>query len=368
MLKERLEKLKDLMQAQRLDCVTVMPGPNMHYFAELEFHLSERPILAFFPLAGEPALVVPGFEKFKTSNTPEPLPWRIFDWRDEDGADNAFATCCQALGLAGKRIGVESFGLRFKEYQLLQASAAGAEIVPADPLITTLRQVKGSEEIGRMRAAIKLVEGVLAETLPKIKTGMTEKEVAAELLVGLFRAGSEALPFDPLVQTGKTGATPHAAPGERKLKAGDLLIIDVGARVKGYASDLTRTFAVGDINDKAREIYQLVKQANAAGREASRPGAACQEVDRAARRVIDEHDYGQYFIHRTGHGLGLEGHEPPYLVEGDSSLLQPGMTYTVEPGIYIQGVGGVRIEDNVVITADGAETLTTFNRDLTTVG
>ena len=368
MIKNRLEKLNGLLDKCNLDGVAIMPGPNMHYFADLDFHLSERTILALFLPGEDPALIVPGFEQFKVEHTPEPLPWRIFPWRDEDGVQGAFQACCEALGIAGKRIGVESFGLRFQEYALLQQYAAGAEIVPADPLITQMRQTKDEVEIARMREAIALVEGVLQETLPKIKIGMTEKEVAAELLVGLFKAGSEALPFDPLVQTGATGATPHASPGERRLAEGDLLIIDVGARVKGYASDITRTFAVGEISPKAKEIYKLVNQANAAGRAASKPGAACQDVDRAARAIIEEHDYGQYFIHRTGHGLGLEGHEPPYLVEGDTNLLEPGMTYTVEPGIYIQGVGGVRIEDNVVITKTGAETLTSFSRDLMTVG
>ena len=368
MITDRLQTLRRLMAQHHLDCVTVMPGPNMHYFTDLEFHLSERVILAFFPAQGDPALVVPGFEKFKTMAVTQPLLWHIFDWSDEDGVEGAFAACCEALELRGKRIGVESLGLRFAEYQLLTAGTPEGEIVPADALITTMRQAKDAAEIERMRAAVDLVEGVLEETVPKIRVGMMEKEVAAELLVGLFRAGSEALPFDPLVQTGPTGATPHASSGDRRLAEGDLLIIDMGARVKGYVSDLTRTFAVGAISEKARDIYEVVRQANAAGRAASQPGALCQDVDRAARRVIDEADYGEYFIHRTGHGIGLEGHEPPYLVEGDTLPLQPGMTFTVEPGIYIQGVGGVRIEDNVVITENGAETLTTFSRDLITVG
>jgi len=368
MIKARLDKLKTLMEKHQLDCVTIMPGPNMRYFAGLAFHLSERPILAFFPREGEPALVVPGFESFKATAAPGPFSWRVFAWSDEEGAEGAFAACCQALRLAEKGVGVEKLGLRVEEYWLLQKHAPGMTALPADPLITALRQVKDTTEIEKMKAAVRLVEAVLAETLPKIKIGMTEKEVAAELMVGLFKGGSEALPFDPLVQTGATGATPHAGPGERKIAAGDLLIIDFGARVDGYASDLTRTFAVGAINDKARQVYALVQQANAAARQAARPGLTGEALDRVARTIIDEADYGEYFIHRTGHGLGLEGHEPPYIVAGNTSPLEPGMTFTIEPGVYIQGVGGVRIEDNVVITESGAETLTTFSRDLIAVG
>ncbi|MFQ5420109.1 MAG: M24 family metallopeptidase, partial [Anaerolineae bacterium] len=346
----------------------IMPGPNMHYFTDLDFHTSERPIVAFFPTTGDPALVVPGFESFKASNAAGALPWRIFSWSDEEGVDGAFAACCAALQLSGKRVGVEELGWRFKEHSLLQAHAAGVAVVPADPLITSMRQVKDALEIERMKAAVHIAEGALAATLPKIKIGMTEREVAAELMVALLKGGSGPLPFSPLVQTGATGATPHASAGDRKLAEGDLLIIDMGARVQGYASDITRTFAVGAISDKAKQIYEVVKQANAAGRAASKPGATCQDVDRAARAVIEGHDYGEYFIHRTGHGLGLEGHEPPFMVEGDTTLLEAGLTYTVEPGIYIQGVGGVRIEDDVVITAAGADSLTTFDRALTTVG
>ncbi|MEM7031890.1 MAG: Xaa-Pro peptidase family protein [Chloroflexota bacterium] len=368
MIHVRLEKLTQHMVTNNLDCVAIMPGPNMHYFAELDFHLSERPILAFFQQAGDPALVVPGFEQFKTTASPDPLPWRIFPWDDEEGPAGAFAACCEALGLNEKRLGVESLALRFAEYQLVTNNAPNVMITDADPLITEMRQIKDEVEIAHMRAAVEVVETALTEIIPKIKVGMTEKEVAAELLVSLFKGGSEALPFDPLVQTGETGATPHASPGDRQIREGDLLIIDIGARINGYVSDITRTFAVKSLNEKAQQVYEAVKQANAAGRTASKPGIACQDVDRAARQIIDEADFGEYFIHRTGHGIGLEGHEPPYMVEGDKNPLEPGMTYTVEPGIYIQGVGGVRIEDDVVITENGAESLTSFNRELTLVG
>lgn len=368
MLRARLEKLRTLMRKHDFNCVAIMPGPNMHYFAGLGFHLSERPILAFFPSEGDPALVVPGFESFKATNSTGPFAWRVFAWSDEEGVGNAFAACCQVLQLANKRVGVEKLGMRVEEYWLLQTHAPGVAALPADPLITTMRQVKDAAELKKMKAAVKLVEAVLEDTLPKIKIGMTEKEVAAELMVGLFKGGSEALPFEPLVQTGPTSATPHAHPGDRKIAEGDLLIIDIGARVDGYTSDLTRTFAVGTISEKAKQIYELVKQANVEARQAARPGLTCEALDQVARTIIDEADYGEYFIHRTGHGLGLEGHESPYIVEGNTNLLEPGMTFTIEPGVYIQGIGGVRIEDNVVITKTGAETLTTFSRDLMTVG
>jgi Xaa-Pro dipeptidase len=146
------------------------------------------------------------------------------------------------------------------------------------------------------------------------------------------------------------------------------LLIDYGASVNGYASDITRTFAIGTLSPELAQVHEIVQAANAAGRAAAGPGVSCQEVDRAARRVIEDAGYGEYFIHRTGHGLGLETHEPPYMVEGNARRLQVGMTFTVEPGIYLPGRGGVRVEDDVVITEEGCESLTTLARDLKIVG
>ncbi len=374
MIKNRVNALLQGMTTYNLDYVAIMPGSGMEYFADLAFHLMERPIAAFFSQSDltaniiAPALVAPGFEIAKLATMDHPFAWQTFPWSDEEGPEGAFRACAEALGLSGQRIGVEELVMRVKEYTLLSEAAPGVMIGSADPLISSLRLIKDAEEINRMKAAVTLVEQVLADTLPYIKIGMTEKEIAALLTINLFQAGSGPLPFDPLVQTGETGSAPHAFPGERALAEGDLLIIDVGARVDGYVSDITRTFAVGAIREEIRHYYDLVLRANEAGRQATKPGLECQAIDRAARRVIEEGDAGQYFIHRTGHGIGLDEHEPPYIVEGDESTLQSGMTFTVEPGLYMAGLGGIRIEDNVLVTADGVETLTTFSRELQVVG
>jgi Xaa-Pro dipeptidase len=193
---------------------------------------------------------------------------------------------------------------------------------------------------------------------------MSEREIAAELTVNLLKGGSSGASFQPLVQTGPNTAEPHSATSSRRLERGELLLIDFGARVGGYVSDITRTLAMGEPEAELSKVYEIVQAANAAGQSAAGPGVPCQEVDRAARRVIDDAGYGPYFIHRTGHGLGLEVHEPPYIVEGNMQRLETGMTFTVEPGIYLPGRGGVRVEDDVVITEDGCESLTTFERNL----
>ncbi len=198
---------------------------------------------------------------------------------------------------------------------------------------------------------------------------MTEKEIAAELVVQLLRHGSQSdMPFAPIVSSGPNSANPHAVPSDRKLRPGDLLVVDWGAAVDGYISDLTRTFAVGKVDEEYRKIHQIVLEANAAGRAAAQPGVPCANVDSAARTVIEKAGYGQYFTHRTGHGIGMEPHEDPYMRGDNLQLLEPGMAFTVEPGIYLPGRNGVRIEDNVVITEDGAECLSDMPRELRVVG
>jgi Xaa-Pro dipeptidase len=198
---------------------------------------------------------------------------------------------------------------------------------------------------------------------------MTEKELAAELMTQLLKHGSEPeLPFAPIISGGPNSANPHASPSERRLQAGDLLVVDWGATYDGYISDLTRTFAVGEVDEEYKKIHQIVQDANAAGRAAGKPGAPCAAVDKAARDVIEQAGYGVYFTHRTGHGIGMEGHEEPYMRGDNMQLLEPGMAFTVEPGIYLPGRNGVRIEDNVVITETGADVLSDMAREIRVVG
>jgi Xaa-Pro dipeptidase len=215
---------------------------------------------------------------------------------------------------------------------------------------------------------VAIAQEALARTLEAVKPGMTEQGVAAELMVNLLRGGSEGMPFAPLVQSGPNSASPHGGTSSRRLEVGDLLLLDFGAMVDGYPSDITRTFAVGEVDAELPDVYRIVRAANAAGQAAVRPGVSCQDVDRAARRVIEDAGYGPYFIHRTGHGLGLEVHEPPYIVDGNEQTLEVGMTFTIEPGVYLPGRGGIRVEDNVVVTKDGCDSLTTFERELQVVG
>jgi Xaa-Pro dipeptidase len=243
------------------------------------------------------------------------------------------------------------------------------KFVSAEAIFTSLRMQKDAQEVDAMRRAVQIAQQALKAALPMIKAGVTEHEIASELVIQLLRAGSDPdLPFHPIVSGGPHSADPHASPGSRPLENGDLLVIDWGAAYQGYISDLTRTFAIGAVEPEFQRIYEYVRLANEAGRAAGRPGTTAGAVDHATREVIVDGGYGAQFFHRTGHGIGMEAHEPPYMYGENELVLTPGMAFTVEPGIYLTGRGGVRIEDNVVITENGAETLSTFPRELITLG
>lgn len=361
----RVERLQQITATTNLAAIALVPGPNMVYFTGLHFHLSERPTLVLIPKqAGQtPVIILPALEADKPDSAPFKM--QKFTYTDEDGPAGAFQQACAALNLKGAWLGVEGRRMRVLETHYLDEFAPGIQYEMAESLIAQLRARKDESELAFTRQAIDVAQRALLATLPFVKPGVSEREIAAELSIQLFQAGSEELPFQPIIASGPNGALPHAFVTERKVQLGDLITIDWGANVEGYFSDLTRTYALGEVDAELQKAYELVKQANAAGCAAAAPGRTGQDVDRAARKVIADAGYGQYFTHRTGHGLGLEGHEEPDMKEGQTAPLDAGNLFTVEPGIYIPGKGGVRIEDNVVITATGAEVMTDLPRDFT---
>jgi Xaa-Pro dipeptidase len=367
MKEERLEALTRQVLANGLDGVALVPGPNMLYLTGIHAHLSERPIVLFLPADDDPAVIIPVLEAEKARQAGI-MADRIFAWGDGDGYKGAFQQACAHLELSDYLLGVEALHMRVLELELLQRYAPGLNTAHVEPLIAQLRMVKDEREVAAMVKAVTVAETAMERLIPQIAIGQTEKQIAATLTHELIQAGAEGLAFGPIVSAGPNGASPHAVPTDRPLEAGDLLVIDWGAIVENYPSDITRTFAVGEVDADLARVYDTVKAANAAAKAAARPGATGDDVDRAARSVIERAGYGDTFIHRTGHGLGLEVHEPPYMMAGNQEPLREGMVFTVEPGIYLPGRGGVRIEDNLVVTAGGHRSLTNFSRDLIRVG
>jgi len=364
----RFDQLNASLRTSELDAVILNPGPTLTYLSGLQFHLMERPVVLLFAKDQDPAIVLPELELQKVASLPYKL--QVFPYPENPSEwDGAFRKAVQALGLDGKRIGVEPRQLRLLEFRHVKNGAPESDYPDASDVLSSLRLKKDKAEVDAMRHAVKIAQAALEATIPFIKIGMTEKEVASELVVQLLKNGSDPeMPFAPIVSAGPNSANPHASPTDRKLQVGDLLVVDWGAAHAGYISDLTRTFAVGEVDEEYQKIHKIVQEANAAGRAAGKPGVPCANVDKAARDVIESAGYGVYFTHRTGHGIGMEGHEEPYMRSDNMQLLEPGMAFTVEPGIYLPGRNGVRIEDNVVITETGADVLSDMPREIRVVG
>jgi Xaa-Pro dipeptidase len=360
----RQAKLKNILQSTQLDSLILNPGPSLIYLTGLHFHLSERPVLVFFRPESMPIIVLPELEQEKLKHLPFEI--QAFPYgEDPTQWGRVFTQAVKAAKLRNKRNGVEPRQLRFLEFRLLAEAAPKAEFLSAEESVSKLRMYKDQSEISAMRKAAEIAQKALIATLPQVKIGLTEQELAAELTLQLLRAGCDPqVPFAPIVSSGPNAANPHATPSNRKLTTGDLLVIDWGASFEGYISDITRTFAIGDLSPEHAQISKIVLEANMAGRKAARPGITAETIDQAARAVIQSAGYGKYFTHRTGHGLGMEGHEDPYIRAGNLMLLEPGMTFTIEPGIYLPDRNGVRIEDDVVITATGADCLTSLPREV----
>ncbi len=360
----RLQSLLSRLQQTNLQAIALNPGPTMTYLTGLNFHIMERPTVLILTRSGRAALILPELESAKLAGMDDFL--QVFPYGDNANLwDIPFQQAGSALGLAQGEIGVEPTRLRFLELEYLRRALPQAGFVSAASLLASLRKCKDAEEVAKMRTAVRMAQDALQKTLPIIKPGRTEREIASVLVLNLLQAGSDSeMPFAPIVSGGLNSANPHAVPSERPLQEGDLLVIDWGAACQGYFSDLTRTFAIGQIEPEFQTIHDLVRQANAAGRAAGKPGIPAGDVDRAARAVITKGGYGPYFNHRVGHGLGMEAHEEPYMFAENTQLLEVGNSYTVEPGIYLPGRGGVRIEDDMVITPDGCESLSDFERSL----
>lgn len=354
------------MRAHEFDVIALIPGANLRYLTGGVHYVMERPILWFLPLDRQPVAVIPKLEipLFERHSVAA----EIFSWTDREGYDKAFHAAFATLDLAGKTIGVEGLRLRYFEGEIVRRFAPDATIVQADDALAELRMIKDADEIAAIRRAIAISEQALAQTLASVKVGMSEREIAADLESRIQALGVDGLAFKTILHSGGNTALPHMGPLDYRIQPGDPLLVDFGATYNGYCADITRTVFFGEPDPAFRQFYEVVRAANAAGRAAVRPGETAGSVDRAAQAVLIDAGYEHLIRHRTGHGLGLESHEHPYIVDGNQRLLEPGMVVTIEPGIYEMERIGVRIEDDVLVTDDGAESLTSFPRDVQVIG
>ena len=357
-----LKRLDNLLEQSGAELVAFVPGENMVYFTGLHFHLSERPILGLYTAQGL-SFIIPELEVAKLENRPD-LEARRFMWTDSGGYDNAFAEAVAALLPGRAACALDGQTLRLFEWLALErAGLSAAKALDIGDLFLNLRARKAPEEIANMRRAIDISEAALKATMAWARPGMTERQIADRLGAEMLDRGAQGQAF-LLVLTGEKSGLPHGETGDRVWGADEFLLIDFGARYQDYPADITRTFCRGQPSAQMRAMYEAVYRANQAARAFAGPGVACEAVDQVARAVIERAGLGEYFIHRLGHGLGLSVHELPNIVQGNTQKLEPGMVFTIEPGVYLPGVGGVRIEDNVLVTDDGIDVLTSYPREL----
>lgn len=353
---QRLTNLRKKLQEKELDAMLVLGADNRRYLSG--FTGSAGTLV----ISQDAAVLITDFRYIEqaTAQAPEFEVRRYEDY---------LSTVKEVLEEHGcRRVGFESDIVTYDQYTKWKEKLKEIEWVPAAGLVEELRMVKSDEEIACIEKAAAIADEAWAELLPRMRPGATEKELALELEFLMRKKGAEGLAFNVILASGPNGALPHAVPSDRPLQEGDLVVMDFGARVNGYCSDMTRTVVIGKACQRSRTLYNIVLDAQQAAVAAVKAGRTGKEIDAVARGLIADAGYGDHFGHGLGHSVGLAIHEDPRLAPKAETVLQPGMVVTVEPGIYIPGFGGVRIEDLVVVTETGCRILTKSTKELLELG
>lgn len=352
----RLARAAEAAEEAGLAGLLVTPGPDLIYLADHAPPPLERLTLLVVAQRRDPVMLVPLLERPEALASPAADLLEIVGWAD---GEDPYAIAAKLAGAGRFAIADQAWASHVLG---LREAASALELVPAGRALPPLRAVKDDAELAALSRVARAADAAFADILGVPFAGRRETDVAADLADALRRHGHQSVDFT-IVGSGPNAASPHHEAGERVIGPGDAVVLDFGGRLGGYCSDITRTVTVGEPAPGFTEVYDVVRRAQQAAFEAINPGVPAQEVDRAARAVIEDAGYGESFIHRTGHGIGLEVHEPPYIVEGNAAGLEAGMTFSIEPGVYLPGRFGVRIEDIVAVTPDGAKRLNEAPRD-----
>lgn len=363
----RVEKARRLMAEHKIDALMLTGGTSMVYFSGIRWGLSERLFALIIPKAGEPFVVTPAFEEDRTREQFATSPFTgtpdVRTWEEHESPYQRLAQGLKDRGIATGRIGVEET-VRHVFVDGLAQAAPGLSLVSGTPVTAGCRTVKDAHELELMTIASAVTLKAYEAAWKALSPGMTQNDFQRLISLAHDKLG---YPGGASVQTAEYSALPHGSITPQVIKEGDVILIDGGCAVEGYQSDISRTFVLGKPTDKMKKVFDIEFAAQTAALKAARPGVPCEAVDAAARKVIEDAGYGpgyKYFTHRVGHGMGMDGHEWPYLVKGNTLPLAPGMTFSDEPGIYIRGEFGVRLEDDMHITADGAKLMTPQSRSL----
>jgi Xaa-Pro aminopeptidase len=360
-LLQRIDRARRAAAEASLGGLLVTPSADLVYLTGYDPPPLERLTCLVIRPDADPVLLVPALERPRALESPVGGAVDVITWSDGDDpylAASALVDPTGVLGATDRMWAVHLLGL--------QRALSGAAFVSGSQVLAPLRAVKDPGELERLGRAARGADEAFRRITQTRLEGLREEEVAEQLEV-LLREHGHDRPNFTIVASGPNGASPHHEPGGRALRAGDAVVLDFGGRLAGYCSDLSRTVCVDRQPPGLDDVYELVREAQEAAFRTARPGVPAQEVDRSARSVIEQGGFGERFIHRTGHGIGLEEHEPPYIVEGNPEPLRPGMCFSIEPGIYLEGEFGVRIEDIVTVTDSGAARLNRATRDLLVV-
>jgi len=362
MMNQRLNKLQAWMKENDIEVSFVTSSENVFYLSGYYTNPHERLLALAVFQEEEPFLVCPGMEVHDAKRSG----WdhELIGYSDIDNPWEMILNSINKRMDRVSKVAIEKEHMNVERYEQLLRLFPHSTFVSGEEKLRLLRMVKDASELKIIEEACALADYAVEFGVNEIKEGKTELDILNALEFALKQKGVTEMSFSTMVLTGANAASPHGNPGNTKIQKGDLVLFDLGVVVDRYCSDITRTVAFGDINDKQKEIYDTVLKAQLAAIEASKPGMSAADVDLTARRIIAEAGYGEYFPHRLGHGLGISVHEYPSLTETNQLIIEEGMVYTIEPGIYVPNVAGVRIEDDVFITADGAKILTKFPKEL----
>ncbi len=359
--RERQENARRLMEGNHIQALLLTEGTTLNYFTGIRWWGSERLFAMVLPVKGAAFYVCPAFEEGRAreqiAKTSESEPAEVRTWQEDDNPYQRMAEGLKDRGISTGTLGIEET-VRYVFSSGIGKAVPQANVVSGTPVTAGCRMVKSSHEIELMRLANKVTLTAYEAAYHALKEGMTQGELSDLIAAAYAQLGFAG---EASVQTGEYSALPHGSAKPQVIREGTIIIVDDGCTVEGYQSDITRTFVLGKASDKMKKVFEIVHQAQSAALKTARPGIECQAVDAAARKIITDAGYGpdyKYFAHRVGHGIGMDGHEWPYLVRGNTTSMAPNMTFSDEPGIYIRGEFGIRLEDDMHITENGAELFT----------
>lgn len=358
----RLDDLVGKLVKNQLDAVWLSSKANFYYFSDYYTEPHERIIGIFVDRKGEPVAVLPSMEKAQLLKAG----WKgtIVAYSDEDNPLKLLYQLLSETNRIPDKLAVEKDQLTIRNYQLLAEKFPAALMEDASSLLADLRMIKDKKECSLLKQAAQLADYGVEIGIASIQEGKTELEIVAEIEFALKKQGIREMAFSTMVLAGENSSSPHGNPGRNQIKSGDLVLFDLGVVFEGYCSDITRTIAYKSVNEEQRRIYETVHTAQQKAIDQATVGNAARQLDHSARSYISSSGYGDYFLHRIGHGIGIEVHEHPSLHGTSEITLQEGMTFTIEPGIYVPGSGGVRIEDQLFLTKKGPEILTRYPKEL----